>query len=131
DPWAIVVSRNLYRRHLLPHQRGAIFKAIAEQRGVKIGGKGGRPRKDENRATLAGLSGDLGIPERTIQRHIAAAEAYESLPAPARKAVDKGQVSLKAATREASPTKPASSPRKLGPVVIDTLPDEVDRWGDD
>lgn len=42
-------------------------------------------------ASVAECAHDLGVPQRTFERHLAAADAYEQLDEPAKKAVDSGE----------------------------------------
>jgi hypothetical protein len=65
---------------------GEQFKRLAEVRGVKLGSKGGRPAKNENPATVAGLAAELGVSERTAQNRVEAA----NLPEPEKAAVKAG-----------------------------------------
>lgn len=92
DPWVYVVSLNLRRRHLAPHQAGAIYAKLLEQRGVKRG----RGRRNDNltSATVAEVASELGVPERTMRHQIAAAETYAQLEPATKAAVDSGQLTL-------------------------------------
>jgi DNA-binding transcriptional ArsR family regulator len=62
------------------HERGRIYKVLLEQRGVKR--TRGPKFQDGNSATVAEIASDLGIPQRTFERHLAAADAYEQLDEP-------------------------------------------------
>ena len=60
-----VIKLNLARRHLAPHEWGAAVKTLAKDRGIVIGGKGGRPSRrpngDENCDTVTQLADELGV----------------------------------------------------------------------
>jgi hypothetical protein len=55
------------RRHMEPHEWGAAFKMLLAERGGATGTKGGRPKAGGNHATIARLSRELGVPERTAK----------------------------------------------------------------
>jgi hypothetical protein len=79
-----------------PVEWGKQFKRLAEVRGVKVGSKGGRPRKDENPANVAGLAAELGVPQRTAERRIQAA----NLPEPEQAAIKEGRKTVSSALRD-------------------------------
>lgn len=60
-----------------PHEWGAAFKKLLEERGVKTG-QGAR--NDRTSAKVAEVAKEVGVPERTAQRRLEQAKLYESLP---------------------------------------------------
>jgi ParB-like chromosome segregation protein Spo0J len=97
-----VLKINLFRRHLEPLEWGLAFKTLCQVRGVSLGTKGGRPKKDENRDTVTQFSKELGVTPRTAQRRVALADAYEALPAGEKDQVDAGQRSVRKAKTDAA-----------------------------
>lgn len=93
-----VLKLNLLRRHLGPVSWADGFRKLAEVRGVELDGQGGRPRKDENPATVAGLAQEVGVPYRTARHRLTVAEELAPHPDLAAK-VDAGQMEVKRAQR--------------------------------
>lgn len=91
----------MHRRHLQPHERGAIYKAVLEARGVRRG-QGGDRRSEAigSTATVADVAESLGVPQRTFERHVAAADAYDALPPEQKQRVDRREATVKQARRE-------------------------------
>lgn len=87
DPWTYVVSLNLRRRHLAPHEAGRIYRELLERRGVK---RGSGARNDRTSDTVSEVAEQLGVNERTMRRHLAAADAYDGLPEALKAEVDDG-----------------------------------------
>ena len=83
-----VIKLNLARRHLDPVRWGQAFALLLAERGV--GRKSGRPKADDNSATVAELVTEVGVPQRTAERRLALAAAYATLPESLRAEVDSG-----------------------------------------
>lgn len=134
DPWVYVVSLNLRRRHLLPHQAGRVYAKILEQRGVKRGQ--GRRNDKATSPTVGEVASDLGVPISTFERHLAAAETYEQLEPATKAAVDRGDMTLDQAVgkpkkkpKAAPAPKPAASAEKRSspkPNVVNDHDEEED-----
>ena len=60
---------------------GRAFTQLCKANGVLPGGKGGRLRKGEKPATVAGLAQQCGVSERTARNRVKAARRGSSLPA--------------------------------------------------
>lgn len=117
DPWVYVVSLNLRRRHLLPHQAGRVYAKILEQRGVKRGQ--GRRNDKATSPTVGEVASDLGVPISTFERHLAAAETYAQLEPATKAAVDAGDITLDQAVGK--PRKKAKAEEDSGNSVDDPL----------
>ena len=67
---------NLACRHLDGIRWGRLFKALCEERGVRLG-KGGDRRSEASSATVAldTVAAELGVPKRTAQHRVAQANA--------------------------------------------------------
>lgn len=94
-----VLKINLLRRHLGPVSWAEGFRKLAEVRGVELGTEGGRPKADGNRATVAQLAEEVGVPLRTSQHRLKVAAELASRPDLADK-VDTGQTSARRALSE-------------------------------
>jgi ParB family chromosome partitioning protein len=98
DPITFTLSKNLHRRHLLPHQRGAILTDILKRKGWSPGkNKGGRPSRNGKlrgipAVSIRAVAEDLGIPEKTARDHLHAAEAYAKATPKVRAKIDAGEV---------------------------------------
>jgi hypothetical protein len=75
--WPHCCLANLCRRHLADWQWGKAFKQLCEQKGARLG-QGAR--NDKTSATVAEVAKEIGIPTRTAERRVKAAETFESLP---------------------------------------------------
>lgn len=73
------------------------FVALAAERGVRLRTKGGRPRKGENPATVAGLAVQLGVSERKVRYRLELLD----LPPDIKEAVRAGDVCPTEAKRQA------------------------------
>jgi len=71
-PAASSFALNLKRRHLDPVTWGEMFIRYAEARGIILDGRRGG---DQTRATatVAVVAAELGVPQRTLERRLAAA----------------------------------------------------------
>lgn len=95
-----VIKLNLARRHLQPHEWGKAFKLLLEAKGVKRG-KGGDRKSTATVAvdTVQQLSKETGVSERTARHRMAAADAYDKLPAKQKQAVDARKTTVAKAKR--------------------------------
>jgi hypothetical protein len=96
-----VIKLNLARRHLEPWQWGQGFKMLLETKGIDR--KAGAPCKGENRATMAQLSTEVGVPIDTAKKRLRAADAFDALPAKEKRAVVSGKKSLADCPRSRPP----------------------------
>lgn len=103
---------NMARRHMAPHDWGLMFKAELESRGVSR--KRGPRGTEVNSATVAELSKELGVSDRTARDRVRKADQYEALPEREKKAVDNGKKSLSKAAQDSGTKKP-----KPGSVTFD------------
>jgi len=72
-----VIKLNLCRRQMTDDYWGKMFRQLCKAKGVAVGGKGGRPKKNENPATVAGLAEEQGVSESTARRRMKAARELE------------------------------------------------------
>ena len=63
-----VLKLNLLRRQLGPIAWASAFRLLAAERGVELGGNGGRP--NGNRVTVTQLAAELGVSRSTAQRRV-------------------------------------------------------------
>lgn len=100
DVFLLVLSLNLHRRHLRPHERGAVLAAYMERVGAKKQqGRRTDVVRDTTSATLAEVATHLGVAEATARFHLAAAQDYAA-SAPAHRAqVDAGEITAREARR--------------------------------
>jgi len=113
---------NLMRRHLGPIGWARAFKNLAEIRGVEINGKGGRPRKGDNSATVAGLSEEIGVPYRTARYRLKLAEDLSREPDLSAK-VDAGEMDAKRALRKKHEREQRCGAEVPQPVTMDEVSD--------
>ena len=95
-----VIKLNLARRHLEPWQWGRAFKLLLEGRGVKTGQGSSAAKRHSQSDTVSEVAAELGVEERTARRRVRQADVYESLPAKARKAIERGEKTLVQVKRE-------------------------------
>lgn len=72
-----VIKLNLARRHLDPLRWGQAFRRLLQVKKIKRGA--GRPSKDNNSATIAELSTELGVPSRTAEHRLALADRADEI----------------------------------------------------
>ena len=89
---------NLTRRQCDPLRWGLFFRALLKARGVKR--ESGRPKADDNCATIAQLSDELGVPLRTAMHRLKMADDFDALPAATQKKIENGEETLAEAIRE-------------------------------
>lgn len=83
------LALNLKRRHLGQIAWAEAFRLLAQEHGVELGGKGGRPAA--NRATVARLAEEVGVPVRTAQYRLSIERSLADRPDLAA-AVDSGEM---------------------------------------
>ena len=93
-----VIKLNLCRRHLEPHEWGMAFEKLLEERGVC---RGAGKRSDlTTSATIAEVSDEVGVPERTAYHRLAQADTYRSLPIDEKEQVDRGETTISKVAKE-------------------------------